>query len=139
MMQPEDCAKLLLGVPLEEISWLVDSKTWEESPELALSLAMRRSGRYDTKKYLVDNPDVACAGVSAEEHYVRYGFWEGRKMSLVLRDDGCRESALKDCTTAKHDETDVLRKQVARLEAENSMLHNWLQTRAREMEQNNND
>jgi hypothetical protein len=35
---------------------------------------------FDPSAYIEANPDVAAAGMSAEEHYKRFGWHEGRRL-----------------------------------------------------------
>jgi hypothetical protein len=53
-------------------------------------LEMMRSGqtaelavRFDAARYLIDNPDVAAAGVDPWRHYRKFGWREGRKFRLL--------------------------------------------------------
>jgi hypothetical protein len=47
-----------------------------------------RSGLFDRKWYLANNPDVAQSGLDPIEHYVRYGASEGRDPSPVFSTQG---------------------------------------------------
>jgi glycosyltransferase involved in cell wall biosynthesis len=62
----------------------------EESNALAHYLKNRRSGQYspipefDVTQYLAKYPDIAQADVDPVEHYVEYGFREGRNPSALF-------------------------------------------------------
>jgi hypothetical protein len=61
----------------------------ETNTEERKFLEMMRNGqssllvrRFDAESYLVDHPDVASAGMDPWQHYVNFGFREGRKVCL---------------------------------------------------------
>ncbi|EKZ98483.1 hypothetical protein Cmtc_22190 [Cupriavidus sp. TKC] len=51
--------------------------------ELGEKSGLRPSPIFDPKAYLAMNPDVAAAGVNALEHFVRWGYKEGRQFINV--------------------------------------------------------
>jgi hypothetical protein len=38
---------------------------------------------FDAESYLIDHPDVASAGADPWQHYVNFGFREGRRVRLL--------------------------------------------------------
>lgn len=50
-------------------------KVMHAKPELAAK-------RFDSERYLTDHPDVAAAGLNAWQHYLNFGFREGRKVNV---------------------------------------------------------
>ena len=55
-----------------------------KTKDIYLSWLIRRSGFFDREYYLARNPDVRDAGADPVQHYLRYGWKEGRDPSSVF-------------------------------------------------------
>jgi len=110
------------GLDMAEIKILASPELWEQEPEKALILALRRSGKFDCQDYLSRYPDVKEQGMAPDEHYVIYGRKENRTCRILPT-----PPVLDFSAPSKPDKLTELKREIDILKSENAMLLEQLQ------------
>lgn len=66
------------NIKWEDVRKLQPDSIWEQTPQMAAAHALALSGKFDARDYLARYPDVADENMDPIQHYVFFGFAEGR-------------------------------------------------------------